>query len=479
MFWALTDVLGGSEPVTWLAACAAAFAASALSHSAVTVVVAFYEGGLRLRTSSRAAVTGQAASPLAVTLALIGVITVSASPAGAWLLAAFGGLLLVAYRAYGALADRHLNLERLYRFSQAVSTSPEADEVMSGLLGQARELLRAERASAAFVTSDGGIVARVRLGASGRLTRSEDPPTAEDAWVLRQVVTGGTPLLMARGTRDPEARRWLAAYGMRDAVVVPLRGKAGVVGALVVADRLGDIRTFDKDDVLLLETVANQASVALRNGELMGQLRHEALHDALTGLPNREHLRRRLATALDDVVAGRAEGAAVMILDLDDFKEVNETLGHQEGDLPPGRGRGAAGRHRREGRHGGPARRRRVRRPAAGHRRRVAGAAHRPADPAGPRAADRPRRPGDRGDRLARDRPRPGPRRRPGRAAQAGRHRDVRRQDLHPGPAALRARARHRPPPPDHPGLRAAVRAAERRDRGARAAPAPDRARAP
>jgi diguanylate cyclase (GGDEF)-like protein len=173
----------------------------------------------------------------------------------------------------------------------------------------------------------------VRLGTSGRLGRSEDQPTPEDTWVLRQVVTGGTPLLMARGTRDPEARRWLATYGMRDAVVVPLRGKAGVVGALVVADRLGDIRSFDKEDVLLLETVANQASVALRNGELIGQLRHEALHDALTGLPNREHLRRRLAAALDEVVAGRSEGAAVMILDLDDFKEVNETLGHQEGDL--------------------------------------------------------------------------------------------------------------------------------------------------
>ena len=333
VFLAVAEFLGGSQPATWLAAAAAAFAAGTLSHASVSLVVAAYEGGLDARRILRAAVRGQAASPMAVTLALIGVSTMTASPVTAWLLALFAGLLLVAYRTYGALADRHLNLERLYRFSQAVSTSPEADEVMSGLLGEARDMLRAERASAAFVTSDGGIIARVGLRASGRLTRSEDPPTPDDAWVLRQVVTDGTPLLMARGTRDPEARRWLAAYDMRDAVVVPLRGKAGIVGALVVADRLGDLRTFEKDDVLLLETVANQASVALRNGELVGQLRHEALHDALTGLPNREHLRRRLSEALDDVVAGRSAGAAVMILDLDDFKEVNETLGHQEGDL--------------------------------------------------------------------------------------------------------------------------------------------------
>ena len=91
---------------------------------------------------------------------------------------------------------------------------------------------------------------------------------------------------------------------MREAVVVPLRGGAGVLGALVVADRLGDVRTFDQDDVLLLETVANHASVALQNGELVARLRHEALHDALTGLPNRALLQRRLAAALAEVADG-------------------------------------------------------------------------------------------------------------------------------------------------------------------------------
>ena len=324
---------GGHTTMAWIGAYAGVLAANVLGGWTIGLVISVHDGRVRLRQLLRDACAGQGTAPMVITLGLVAVTSLSATVASAWLLIGFGTLLLFAYRAYAALSDRHLNLERLYRFSQAVSNSPEIDQVMATVLGEAKELLRSERASAAFVGPDGGLIARVRLGSSGRLARSEEPSTPEDDWVLRQVVQGGQPLLMPRTTRDPDARRWLASYGMREAVAVPLNGGSGVVGVLVVADRLGDVRTFKKNDVLLLETVANQAGVALRNGELIGQLRHDALHDALTGLPNRTYLQRCLGEALDDVRDGRTTGAAVMILDLDDFKQVNDTLGHQQGDL--------------------------------------------------------------------------------------------------------------------------------------------------
>jgi diguanylate cyclase (GGDEF)-like protein len=333
VFHLIADGHPPNHPLTWLAAYAGPMAANSVTSVSLALVVAVYEGGLCPRALGRAVVTGEQAAPLVVTFGLIAVGALTSSPSYAVLLLVVIAGLLAAYRAYASLSDRHLSLERLYRFTQAVSNSPEVEGILGNVLTEARELLRAERAEIALLASATGDVAHVRLGAAGRLSRSEEPQSAEDAWLLTRVVTEGEPLLLPRSSRDPEQRSWLEHNGARDAVAVPLRGGAGILGALVVTDRLGEVRGYEDDDVLLLETVANHASVALQNGELIDKLRHEAMHDALTGLGNRAHLQRRLAAALEEVVDGRSPGAAVMILDLDGFKEVNDTLGHQQGDL--------------------------------------------------------------------------------------------------------------------------------------------------
>ncbi|HEX5451550.1 MAG TPA: EAL domain-containing protein, partial [Candidatus Limnocylindrales bacterium] len=162
------------------------------------------------------------------------------------------------------------------------------------------------------------------------------------------VEIGADDPLRARTTREGRAFRalpssaWTLDVGdVREAMVGPLVGESGVIGALTIINRLGEGSRFESDDLRLLETVANQAAVALENGQLeqslhelsrlKEELRHQAFHDSLTGLPNRpafvEEVERRQAEA-----AAGTMPPVVAFLDLDDFKVVNDTLGHAAGD---------------------------------------------------------------------------------------------------------------------------------------------------
>jgi diguanylate cyclase (GGDEF)-like protein len=124
-------------------------------------------------------------------------------------------------------------------------------------------------------------------------------------------------------------------------MVGPLVGERRVFGAITIINRLGEGSRFESDDLRLLETVANQAAVALENGQLeqslhelsrlKEQLRHQAYHDPLTGLANRTQFVEEVERRLEPAVEGTTP-PTVVFLDLDDFKVVNDTLGHAEGD---------------------------------------------------------------------------------------------------------------------------------------------------
>jgi diguanylate cyclase (GGDEF)-like protein len=80
-----------------------------------------------------------------------------------------------------------------------------------------------------------------------------------------------------------------------------------------------------------LRALAGQAAVALRNGRLLGEIRHQALHDSLTGLPNRVLVLDRINQTLSRARREHSD-VAVLFIDLDGLKDVNDTLGHAMGD---------------------------------------------------------------------------------------------------------------------------------------------------
>lgn len=326
--------LGGAPAVggrAWLAAYAGTAVGTAFAGLAVSVVIYFYEGVLKVRDLLNSLTSGVPVAVFTTTISLIAASCLIQDLGTSWLLAVAAVVVVLAYRAYASLSERHLSLERLYRFSQVVGASPEIEGVMRSVLAQARDLLRAERAELTFLPGDGSGLRIVHDGGE-RLIR-EQATLAQEDWVWQQVVTIGAPILLQRGSKLAGARRYLAGRGMSEAIVAPLRGESGVVGMVTVGDRMGSVRSFDGSDVQLLETVANHAAVALEHGRLVDRLRHEALHDGLTGLPNRVALEAGAADALSDMRAMTSPGLALLLMDLDGFKEVNDTLGHQHGDL--------------------------------------------------------------------------------------------------------------------------------------------------
>ncbi len=143
----------------------------------------------------------------------------------------------------------------------------------------------------------------------------------------------GFPPAAPRHLRPKAAadREVLALRRVAEAVLVPLRADGAVAGHLLVADRRGEGRAFTDADLRLLVTVANHAGVALSNARLIERLHDEARHDELTGLPNRASFRESLESACAASEAG-ADAFAVMLLDFDGFKAINDTLGHSAGD---------------------------------------------------------------------------------------------------------------------------------------------------
>jgi diguanylate cyclase (GGDEF)-like protein len=117
--------------------------------------------------------------------------------------------------------------------------------------------------------------------------------------------------------------------GVMSAAVIVIKGKGepyGVIGA-------GSQRPYDfsQEDVNFMQAIANVLANAIERRRTEERTQHEALHDPLTGLPNRNLFLDRLQHALS-VAARRDTSVAVLFLDLDQFKVVNDSLGHAAGD---------------------------------------------------------------------------------------------------------------------------------------------------
>lgn len=161
----------------------------------------------------------------------------------------------------------------------------------------------------------------------------QTPKPFKPAGTLAEIIRAGQPLLLTAGavvarleelhvSVDTHPLCWLG---------VPFKSHQGTIGVLVVKSYPGDVCYSEKDQDLL-QFVSTQIATVIERQQMQVRLQYMAQYDQLTGLPNRGFLYDRLKVALS--TARRGPGKfSLLYIDLDKFKQVNDTLGHDIGDL--------------------------------------------------------------------------------------------------------------------------------------------------
>ncbi len=326
----------------WVGQLLAIAVATAIASLTIFAVMTIVEGRADLRP-----LVGMLGFSLPFTLgaAAVGAVVTRTSaddPASLVLLLLPTLLVIGAYRAYTRAREQQENLKLLHDVTSLLHGG-DVEAALGDFLTSARTAFNAERAELILVNSSG----------SGGLTvsRSEedaDPvvmaPATDDLArqrLLRLAADHGSLATRTGTGRGGPLDGYAAEHGLKDAMVAALRTEDRLHGLLLVAGRLGETSTFNRNDLALLETFGRHVATSLERGrleetlrqvtDLKEQLRHQTLHDSLTGLPNRVLFLDRARQAVEVAVRSHA-WPAVLYLDLDGFKPVNDEYGHDIGD---------------------------------------------------------------------------------------------------------------------------------------------------
>ncbi len=231
------------------------------------------------------------------------------------------GLLWYVIKAYGLIDQRLRDLDAVHGFTGRVGQSLVPDEIGRAAVVEAAGVLRSDGVALVFFDHGDAVTRQVHGEIGVELPSRPDDPAWAD--YLRSEVP-----LKVSGTELDCLRSGNAE--LKEIMVAPVRDESGAFGVMVVAGRTGVARRFDEADLVRLQNLTEQLTTSLRKGMLHQRIEREARQDGLTGLPNRVSFERSLVDIAENRPVDRM--LFVVMLDLDRFKEVNDTLGHHAGD---------------------------------------------------------------------------------------------------------------------------------------------------
>jgi diguanylate cyclase (GGDEF)-like protein len=318
-----------TQPLAWLNLVLAVLVANLVVAVMITIAIIGTAGYPGVQLWREQLVPIAVVSPVVVSVGIIALLLASLSN-WAWVLVlpVLSAVVLL-FRRFGKVTREGNSVERVYDFARRVEqVSP--DEAGTRQIVQAvRELLNAERVALwlpPYLDEEPRLVVAAENGA----VWYDGPGDPDDVFRRRAVATADGPVLVSLARADDEEAAALSRRGVSDLIGAPVTTAAGEPGYLEVCDRRSDIVNFADSDRAALESMLTHVNAAIRQQQLLTQIRYDADHDRLTGLPNRQ----RLADEIDQLLSadpGTAR-AGLILAALGNYTEVTDTLGHAASD---------------------------------------------------------------------------------------------------------------------------------------------------
>lgn len=223
------------------------------------------------------------------------------------------------------------DFELLHEFSKRLAPCSSVDELLELVLASAHERIPQTSFSAvALVSGDGRVTIKAGSGKDGSTLRGRTFGTGEGlaGWVL----SNGHYLHYQEGrerARRPLFGREVKLPEFPSLMIHPLKAADQVFGVFCLGSR--DPKAFDSSAVAFCEVLAQQGAQAVERIRMLEQLQDLATRDELTGLQNRRVFFERLAAEIPRSLRYDL-GLAILLLDVDHFKRVNDRHGHPAGD---------------------------------------------------------------------------------------------------------------------------------------------------
>ncbi|HEU6446441.1 MAG TPA: EAL domain-containing protein [Gaiellaceae bacterium] len=315
----------------WLGAVAAAVAAALLGVAVVSAVIRIAGGGGVLRDLPLLVALAVGSSVMSASIALITLQLLHVDARALWLVVGPAAACAIAFYASVRQRHRQQHTEFLYGAMRRIHEAPDLAGAVQELLDAGREMVAAEQASLVLLPRK---AEAPTVTASSGVTASELvplEPTPAFSLALEALKVAGTTIVLPRNREAHLLDAYLAELEAEDAIVTAVGAGDEVAAMLCVANRGSDVATFTEDDGTLLAAFAQHAGVVLERDRILDELHDMAFTDGLTRLPNRARFTLLLSDALESAGSGSPQ-PTVLFVDLDDFKTVNDSLGHTAGD---------------------------------------------------------------------------------------------------------------------------------------------------